>query len=566
MGGQPLVFTPGGSLTQTVAVDTLADSDNSEGSEIFRLRLLSADNAQLEHGDDTYGTGTIHDPPACIDPDIAWHPASTLSVDESSLTITEGDSAPSTVRLSTPFCERQDGSLTYAVNHVSTDRNDFPETQDMSVDRALEPGSTTDNYAFDTFDDERVEDDEDFVIRVNWSRRMCIQNEQYCSRPDQETTVTIYDNDVAAPLPALRAGDVVVARDAGRRRTHTEVRVHLSDSLGRHVPARNLVTMRYRTRDVTAVGGTLRCLPGIDYLATTGEVVFNVGDTYQFIPITVCPTPERYPTKQFQVVLFPDDSSGGAPLGDSIGTVLLEGWAEVSIDDSGLLPSESSGSVRLWLRVRDFYRSGSVDWGATEACTPELGLCVPATAGLDYVSASGTIDFNYPDVSEVPIDIALMGDNVNELAEAFSVRLSNDVGDIIINPAAAVGTVWIVDDDPTPTLDFETTGLSVPEGTAFTFTVELDGTSDRPVTVDWATESGDASTATEDVDYSSTGGTLTFSPGQTTASFTVTSLNDAEPESDETFRVQLSNPRNALLARPESFATATIIDDDSSDG
>ena len=564
MAGYPLVFTPGGSLTQTVAVDVLADSDNSEGSEILRLRLLSAEGAELERGDNTYGTGTIHDPPACVDPDIAWHPAPTLSVDQSSLRITEGASAPSTVRLSSPFCERQDGGLTYAINHVSTDRNDFPDTQDMSVDRALEPGSTTGNYAFDTLDDEQDEGNENFRIRVNWSRRMCIRNEQYCSHPNQETNVTISDNDWDSSSLIVNALNAILGRgDIGRNQTTLPFDVRLVDSNGDWIEAPHEVRVNYTTRDLTAVGGALRCTPGADYISQSGQIVIPAGKVHSRVEIAVCPTRTRRTTEQFQLVLLSDPAPVGAVLGDRIGSLILTGWTAARLHNSNSITTESSRSVRIWVRLdRPRFSSGSVAW-ATEACTPEFGLCVPATAGEDYVSASGIFEFRGNRGRNRYIDIELMNDNVDEPTEAFSVRLNNRNGDIVVDPAGAVASAWIRDDDPTPTLDFETAGLSVREGTAFTFTVELDGTSDREVTVDWATDSGGFSTAKENVGYASKSGTLTFIPGQTTASFTVMTINDASPESDETFRVRLSNPRNALLARPETFATATINDDDS---
>ena len=262
-------------------------------------------------------------------------------------------------------------------------------------------------------------------------------------------------------------------------------------------------------------------------------------------------------------MLLSDPAPVGAVLGDRIGSLILTGWTAARLHNSNSITTESSRSVRIWVRLdRPRFSSGSVAW-ATEACTPEFGLCVPATAGEDYVSASGIFEFRGNRGRNRYIDIELMNDNVDEPTEAFSVRLNNRNGDIVVDPAGAVASAWIRDDDPMPTLDFETAGLSVRERTAFTFTVELDGTSDREVTVDWATGSGGFSTATENVDYASKSGTLTFIPGQTTASFTVMTINDSSPESDETFRVRLSNPRNALLARPEAFATATIDDDDS---
>ena len=80
---------------------------------------------------------------------------------------------------------------------------------------------------------------------------------------------------------------------------------------------------------------------------------------------------------------------------------------------------------------------------------------------------------------------------------------------------------------------------------AAVFTVTLTPASSQTVTVDYATADQSAQAGT---DYTSTQGTLTFAPGDTTKAITVPVLGDNALESDERFVVQLSNPTNATLA------------------
>ena len=94
--------------------------------------------------------------------------------------------------------------------------------------------------------------------------------------------------------------------------------------------------------------------------------------------------------------------------------------------------------------------------------------------------------------------------------------------------------------------------------TSFVFTVTLSAPSTQTVTVNYATADGSATTASGD--YASTSGTLTFSPGQTTLTFSVAGNGDTVAENDETFLVRLSNQTNAGLATRE--ATGTIQNDD----
>ena len=66
--------------------------------------------------------------------------------------------------------------------------------------------------------------------------------------------------------------------------------------------------------------------------------------------------------------------------------------------------------------------------------------------------------------------------------------------------------------------------------------------------------------ATEGVDYPAASGTLTFSAGVTSQTFSVRVTDDDLSEHQETFLVRLSNPVNATLT--DAVATGTITDDD----
>ena len=92
---------------------------------------------------------------------------------------------------------------------------------------------------------------------------------------------------------------------------------------------------------------------------------------------------------------------------------------------------------------------------------------------------------------------------------------------------------------------------------SFTFTVTLNPSSLQTVTVDYATGGG---TATSGSDYTAASGDLTFSPGDTTKTVTVTIADDDLDESDETFNLTLSDAVNASIPLPTG--TFTIRDDD----
>ena len=122
-----------------------------------------------------------------------------------------------------------------------------------------------------------------------------------------------------------------------------------------------------------------------------------------------------------------------------------------------------------------------------------------------------------------------------------------------------VATVEVLDDD--------VAGFSIADASAdeadgsMQFTVTLPG-STFDTSVDWATKEDAAGDdpATEGKDYAAASGTLTFAPGDTSKTFTVTLNDDDVKEKDETFTIQLANPVNAALT--DATAIGTIDDDD----
>jgi hypothetical protein len=116
---------------------------------------------------------------------------------------------------------------------------------------------------------------------------------------------------------------------------------------------------------------------------------------------------------------------------------------------------------------------------------------------------------------------------------------------------------------------FETTGallsvadVAVPEGdtgpVSAVFTVSLSAAAAQVVSVDFATADGTATTAGGD--YAAAGGSLSFAPGTTARTITVTVSGDAIVEPHETFTLTLSNALGAPLA--DGQAVATILDDE----
>jgi len=121
--------------------------------------------------------------------------------------------------------------------------------------------------------------------------------------------------------------------------------------------------------------------------------------------------------------------------------------------------------------------------------------------------------------------------------------------------------VTIEDDDPEPTLSIQ--DVYVTEGDSDTvdmeFTVQLSAESAKTVTVEYETVD---SIAESPGDYSSAGATLTFDPGDTTQTFTVSANGDTISEIDEPFDVELSSAENADEENSDLEASGWIVNDE----
>ncbi|HEX2912716.1 MAG TPA: Calx-beta domain-containing protein [Chloroflexia bacterium] len=179
-----------------------------------------------------------------------------------------------------------------------------------------------------------------------------------------------------------------------------------------------------------------------------------------------------------------------------------------------------------------------------------------ATAGQDYVAASGSLVFDPGSVSRSDF-ITINGDTDVEPDETFEVVLSNPTNATLLLDRAAQ---TIVNDD---TLRLNINSISLLEGNSGTTTATFDVTLSAPdannsVTVNYATVDGSATVA--DNDYQPASGVLTFAPGTTSQQISVAVNGDTKLEPDEDFSVLLYNSNGAQLG---TFAgKATIKDDD----
>jgi len=226
--------------------------------------------------------------------------------------------------------------------------------------------------------------------------------------------------------------------------------------------------------------------------------------------------------------------------------------------------AEEAGVVTVVVkRQRGDSGPASVDWAT---------LPGTATAGDDYVEATGTLSWEDGDRSDKSFTIEIVDDDEDEGQETFGVELSNPSEGLEIgNPSTTVVRIKPSDRSGQGGGEGEggvikLTSASYPAFEASELaevTVERSGDAAGPATVDYETLPG---SATEGVDYLPAAGTLNWGDGETgVQSFTVTLIDDTEPEDLETITVVLTGATGAELGIRDT-GSITIIDDDGGAG
>ncbi|MEM7279236.1 MAG: Calx-beta domain-containing protein, partial [Pseudomonadota bacterium] len=276
----------------------------------------------------------------------------------------------------------------------------------------------------------------------------------------------------------------------------------------------------YETKDLTASAG-------VQYVATSGELVFADGETTKTISVPIInddeftgvQTPKTFAIRlvgdnigdatEQTVFVFNDDFLSGTPEFSNLPTVVDEGVRRIIVDLARVGGSESDLS---------FFVS-TIDGTAVN--------------GRDYQGYSSLpiVLRNGETVARFALNII---DNQKfDGDRTFQVVLSD--GDL---PTPIAATITIVNDDPNRgTLAFSTSESSVEEDSGTTtILVSRFGASEGQVSVSYTTLDGSARASEH---YRQTGGKLILEDGETSASIVLELIDNEQQDPQREFRVQL---------------------------
>jgi hypothetical protein len=346
-------------------------------------------------------------------------------------------------------------------------------------------------------------------------------------------TVTIVDND-ATPTVTFTAE----SQGATEGDSPLTITAQISAVSGRNV------AVPFTMTGSTATGG------GTDYLITASPITITAGGTTANITVTITDDVIKEPSETVIVTM-------GSPTNATQGATTVH---TVTITDNDAIPSVTFTAATQSVSEG----SGTATVTAQLSAAADLDVTVPftvtgtATETSDYTITTPHSITITAGSDSANITVTLTDDSLDEVDETVIItmgELTNALpGDITAH------TATITDNDDAPTVTFTSAAQGATEGgIPLIITAQISAASSKTITVPY-TMTGSTATG-GGVDYSITASPITLTPGSTTADITVTIIDDALDEDDETVVVTMGSPTNATQGAT-TVHTATIADND----
>ena len=518
-----LTFAPG-VTSQTVSVAVNGDV-TIEPNETFFVNLSLATNATVVDGQ---GLGTI------INDDLVPPPNPTLSI--SDFAVLEGNSGTTnavfTVTLSAISAQ------TVTVVATSADGNATTPTDYLALlptTLTFLPGETTKTVNVAVNGDVTIEPNETLFVNLTGATNATIA--------DGQAVGTIINDDlVPPPNPTLSISDFAVLEgDSGTSSAVFTV---------------TLSAISAQTVTVVATSADATATTPSDYLALLSTTLtFLPGETSKTVSVAVNGDVSVEPNETFFVNLSLATNATVAD-GQGVGTILDDDLVPpptptLSISDFAVLEGNAGTTSAVFTVTLSAISAQAVTVVATSADAT-------ATTPSDYLALLPTTLTFLPGETTKTVSVAVNGDVTVEPNETFFVNLTLATN---ANISDGQGQGTIIDDDlvspPAPTLSIS--DVTVLEGDSSTtnavFTVTLSAISAQTVTVVASTANN---TANSPSDYIVLAPTLvTFLPGETSQTVTVSVNGDTVDELNETFFVNLTGATNATVTDGQGIGTIT---------
>ena len=421
-----ITFTPG-QTTQTLPI-TINGDTVSEINEAFTVLLTNAVNATLVKNE---GIGIIRNDDL---PSVTVTPIYTQATESGVPGIFQLNLTGSTTKVL---------SINYSLSGTATNGTDYAALNGIATFAA---GNSTAIIFINPTEDIIFEGNETATLSL-------LTGTGYTVGATNISTITIADND---PQPQINITDVILTESNSGTQT-ANFAVTLSN------PSAQTITVAYQTSDISATAGA-------DYIAQTGTITFNPGETSKTVSIVVNGDTTVEANETFKVTLSTPVNATIAD-GEGIGTINNDDIPVLTVNNLTVVEGQNNALVTFTLNS-PVNQAVNVNYTTT---------AVTATANTDFTPVTGT--FTIPaNTTTATLTIPILNDNLNEANETFNLVLSNPVGAVLSNTTAIVTITDTIQSSTTFTLpagveNLQLTGTTAINGTGNTDNNVLTGNS-----------------------------------------------------------------------------------------
>lgn len=279
----------------------------------------------------------------------------------------------------------------------------------------------------------------------------------------------------------------------------------------------------------------------------SGSLTFTAGETLQTVTVQVQGDSTVEPDEKLVFALSAPsaDADVVAARAQATFTVLSDDtqWELVSVTTPSVESDTSSGHVFRVVRSGGLYAT-TIDYGIA-------GAGSTAADAADFaggVLPSGTVTFVAGQATSAPFTIQVAGDSLLEGNESFAVTLqapsTDGVPRVDVFSTQSLTATIVNDDDVMSVLAVSAavTESDTGSSTPVTFTIHRQGSLSGESTVGWQIRNSTTAGESNQADFVTPTGTVTFTDGQSVMDLTLQVKGDLDVEVDEAFVLELVNP------------------------
>ncbi|WP_413175631.1 beta strand repeat-containing protein [Anabaena azotica] len=378
-----ITFTPG-QTTQTLPI-TINGDTVGEINEAFNVLLSNAVNATLVKNE---GIGIIRND------DL---PSVTIT---SIYTQATESGVPGIFQLNRTGSTSKALNINYSLSGTATNGTDYAALNGIAN---FAIGSSTAIIFVNPTEDIIFEGNETATLNL-------LTGTGYTVGASNSSTITIADNETQ---PRISINDVTLTEGNSGTKT-ANFAVTLSN------PSTQTITVAYQTGNITATAGS-------DYIAQTGTITFNPGETSKTVSVVINGDTVTESDETFRVTLNTPTNATIAD-GEGIGTITNDEIPTLTVNNVTVVEGLDNNAIVT------FTLSGLLNQAVSVNYTTTAGT---AAANSDYTPVSGTLTIPANTLTGT-VSIPIINNTTNEANETFNLVLSNPVGVALSNTTAII--------------------------------------------------------------------------------------------------------------------------------